>query len=193
MSSKNEPDIFEQMSIFQIMNLLDDPENTFSSEDISKIIDKLSGVKRKKESIEAKKRQQEERERREREAREAKERKEAHIREVTSMDLPLNWENAFNQDVRSQGVHADSISDGLIYSLSNLGRVDIEYICTKSEDGAFKNTGCLGSISISASETYKDVDPLGQTEGWSGSDDERCGGNADRNRPKDNPFKDIPA
>ena len=48
MSNKNEPDIFEQMSIFQIMNLLDDPENTFSSEDISKIIDKLSGVKRKK-------------------------------------------------------------------------------------------------------------------------------------------------
>ncbi len=35
MSNKNEPDIFEQMSIFQIMNLLDDPENTFSSEDIS--------------------------------------------------------------------------------------------------------------------------------------------------------------
>ena len=48
MSNKNEQDIFEQMSIFQIMNLLDDPENTFSSEDISKIIDKLSGVKRKK-------------------------------------------------------------------------------------------------------------------------------------------------
>lgn len=39
MSNKNEPDIFEQMSIFQIMNLLDDQENTFSSEDISKIID----------------------------------------------------------------------------------------------------------------------------------------------------------
>ena len=48
MRNKNEPDIFEQMSIFQIMNLLDDPENTFSSEDISKIIDKLSGAKRKK-------------------------------------------------------------------------------------------------------------------------------------------------
>ena len=43
MSNKNEPDIFEQMSIFQIMNLLDDRENTFSSEDISKIIDKLQG------------------------------------------------------------------------------------------------------------------------------------------------------
>ena len=105
MSNKNEPDIFEQMSIFQIMNLLDDPENTFSSEDISKIIDKLSGAKRKKESIEAKKRQQEERERREREAREAKERKEAHIREVTSMDLPLDWENApFPQEKLAGGI-----------------------------------------------------------------------------------------
>lgn len=80
-----------------MMNLLDDQENTFSSEDISKIIDKLSGVKRKKEAIETKKRQQEEREKREREAREAKERKEAHVREVTSMDLPLDWENAFNR------------------------------------------------------------------------------------------------
>lgn len=147
MSNKNEPDIFEQMSIFQIMNLLDDPENTFSSEDISKIIDKLSGVKRKKESIEAKKRQQEERERREREAREAKERKEAHIREVTSMDLPLDWENAFNQDVRTQGVHADSISDGLIYSLSNLGRVDIEYISSVTGEDYKKIIGALkGSI-----------------------------------------------
>ena len=128
MSKKHEPDNFEQMSIFQIMNLLDDPENIFSSEDISKIIDKLSDAKRKKESIEAKKRRQEERERREREAREAKERKEAHIREVTSMDLPLDWENVFDQDVRTKGVHADSISDGLMYSLSDLGRVDIEYI-----------------------------------------------------------------
>lgn len=96
MSKKHEPDNFEQMSIFGIMNLLDNTENTLSSDDISKIIDKLSDAKRKRESIEAKKRRQEEREKREREAREAKERKEAHIREVTSMDLPLDWENVFN-------------------------------------------------------------------------------------------------
>ena len=147
MSNKNEQDIFEQMSIFQIMNLLDDKENTFSSEDISKIIDKLSGVKRKKEAIETKKRQQEERERREREAREAKERKEAHIKEVTSMDLPLDWENAFNHDERTQGVHADSISDGLIYSLSNLGRVDIEYISSITGEDYKTIIGALkGSI-----------------------------------------------
>ena len=167
MSNKNEPDIFEQMSIFQIMNLLDDPENTFSSEDISKIIDKLSGAKRKKESIEAKKRQQEERERREREAREAKERKEAHIREVTSMDLPLDWENVFNQDVRTQGVHADSISDGLIYSLSNLGRVDIEYISSITGEDYKTIIGALkGSI-------YQNPETWGECfyKGWETSEE----------------------
>ena len=167
MSKKHEPDILEQMSIFQIMNLLDDPENTFSSEDISKIIDKLSGVKRKKEAIETKKRQQEERERREREAREAKERKEAHIREVTSMDLPLDWENAFNQDERTQGVHADSISDGLIYSLSNLGRVDIEYISSITGEDYKTIIGALkGSI-------YQNPETWGECfyKGWETSEE----------------------
>lgn len=48
MSKKHEPDNFEQMSIFGIMNLLDNTENTLSSDDISKIIDKLSDAKRKK-------------------------------------------------------------------------------------------------------------------------------------------------
>lgn len=167
MSKKHEPDILEQMSIFQIMNLLDDPENTFSSEDISKIIDKLSGVKRKKEAIETKKRQQEERERREREAREAKERKESHIREVTSMDLPLDWENAFNQDVRTQGIHADSISDGLIYSLSNLGRVDIEYISSITGEDYKTIIGALkGSI-------YQNPETWGECfyKGWETSEE----------------------
>ena len=69
MSKKHEPDNFEQMSIFGIMNLLDNTENTLSSDDISKIIDKLSDAKRKRESIEAKKRRQEEREKRERDLR----------------------------------------------------------------------------------------------------------------------------
>lgn len=167
MSKKHEPDVLEQMSIFQIMNLLDDPENTFSSEDISKIIDKLSGVKRKKEAIETKKRQQEERERREREAREAKERKESHIREVTSMDLPLDWENAFNQDVRTQGIHADSISDGLIYSLSNLGRVDIEYISSITGED-YKTIICALKGSI-----YQNPETWGECfyKGWETSEE----------------------
>lgn len=167
MSKKHEPDNFEQMSIFGIMNLLDNTENTLSSDDISKIIDKLSDAKRKKESIEAKKRRQEERERREREAREAKERKEAHIREVTSMDLPLDWENVFNQDVRTQGVHADSISDGLMYSLSDLGRVDIEYISSITGED-YKTIICALKGSI-----YQNPETWGECfyKGWETSEE----------------------
>lgn len=167
MSKKYEPDNFEQMSIFGIMNLLDNTENTLSSDDISKIIDKLSDAKRKKESIEAKKRRQEERERREREAREAKERKEAHIREVTSMDLPIDWENVFDQDVRTQGVHADSISDGLMYSLSNLGRVDIEYISSITGED-YKTIICALKGSI-----YQNPETWGECfyKGWETSEE----------------------
>lgn len=167
MSKKHEPDNFEQMSIFGIMNLLDNTENTLSSDDISKIIDKLSDAKRKKESIEVKKRRQEERERREREAREAKERKEAHIREVTSMDLPLDWENVFNQDVRTEGVHADSISDGLMYSLSNLGRVDIEYISSITGED-YKTIICALKGSI-----YQNPETWGECfyKGWETSEE----------------------
>lgn len=40
----------------------------------------------------------------------------------------MDWDNLFSGDPRAEGVHADSIPDGLILSLSNLGRVDIEYI-----------------------------------------------------------------
>lgn len=167
MSKKHEPDNFEQMSIFGIMNLLDNTENTLSSDDISKIIDKLSDAKRKKESIEVKKRQQEERERREREAREEKERKEAHIREVTSMDLPLDWENVFNQDVRTEGVHADSISDGLMYSLSDLGRVDIEYISSITGED-YKTIICALKGSI-----YQNPETWGECfyKGWETSEE----------------------
>ena len=167
MSKKHEPDNFEQMSIFRIMNLIDNTEITLITYDITKIIDKLSDAKRKKESIEAKKRRQEERERREREAREAKERKEAHIREVTSMDLPLDWENVFNQDVRTEGVHADSISDGLMYSLSNLGRVDIEYISSITGED-YKTIICALKGSI-----YQNPETWGECfyKGWETSEE----------------------
>lgn len=55
---------------------------------------------------------------------------EQHIQEVTSMELPMDWENVFHTDERAQGIGVESISDGLILSLSNLGRVDIEYIAS---------------------------------------------------------------
>ena len=63
-----------------------------------------------------------------RKAEDEERKKEQHILDVTSMDLPLNWENVFYIDERTQGIHTDSISDALILSLTNLGYVDIEYI-----------------------------------------------------------------
>jgi len=50
------------------------------------------------------------------------------IEEITCMDLPLDYENLFENDVRAEGIIVDSASDGLIASLNVLGRVDIEYI-----------------------------------------------------------------
>ncbi len=48
--------------------------------------------------------------------------------DITNMDLPLDWENAFGNDERTNGVRVDSSADGLILSLNDLGCVDIEYI-----------------------------------------------------------------
>ena len=44
------------------------------------------------------------------------------------MDLPLDWNNHYSCDERAAGIHAESISDGLVLSQINLGVVDIEYI-----------------------------------------------------------------
>lgn len=57
-----------------------------------------------------------------------KEENEKHIEEVTCMDLPLDWSNVFSSDARATDVLVDSPADGLVLSLNNLGRVDIEYI-----------------------------------------------------------------
>ena len=50
------------------------------------------------------------------------------IEEVTSWDLPTDFENSFALDPRALDVHTESISDGLVLSLCNIGCVDIEYI-----------------------------------------------------------------
>ncbi|MBO4983630.1 MAG: DEAD/DEAH box helicase family protein [Clostridia bacterium] len=52
----------------------------------------------------------------------------AQIEEITSWDLPTDFENSFALDPRANGVYTESISDGLILSLCNVGCVDIEYI-----------------------------------------------------------------
>ena len=48
--------------------------------------------------------------------------------DLNAADLTLDWESAFGDNFNNEEVHAESISDALILSLSNKGRVDIQYI-----------------------------------------------------------------
>lgn len=134
-------------SIFDILGIIENSEKELSSEELSMAISKLQAVKRRAEKRESVKRNLQEQinaaelkrgeeanrkkceqEKCERAEKETKINEEKHIESVTCMDLPLDWENIFNSDERTQGVHVDSIADGLILSLTELGRVDIEYI-----------------------------------------------------------------
>ena len=118
------------------------------------------------------KREEEERERAEKKARRERElerkRKETeHIEAVTSMELPTDFENVFNNDTRAQGIHTDSIPDGLIMSLNTLGRVDIEYISSVTgQDYKTVITALKGSI-------YQNPETWGECfyKGWETSDE----------------------
>ena len=78
-----------------------------------------------KEELERKER--EERIRQAKKAKKEEKRHREHVASITCMDLPLDFSNAFegNTEICS---HVESIPDGLVASLDNLGRVDIEYI-----------------------------------------------------------------
>lgn len=92
------------------------------------LINELYALKRKQDIIEAEQKRKAAEAEQARREQEEKERMEAHIRDVTCMDLPLDWENAFYSDPRTSGIHAESASDALVMSLTTLGKVDIEYI-----------------------------------------------------------------
>ena len=161
--NKNRED-FSQLSL---LDMLTGVYGNFSSAEIEAAIDKLRKAKLAAERREELEQYRKEKREAERKVAEEKAKKEAHVREVTSMDLPLDWENAFNQDVRTQGVHADSISDGLIYSLSNLGRVDIEYISSITGEDYKTIIGALkGSI-------YQNPETWGECfyKGWETSEE----------------------
>ena len=118
----------EQLSIFEqvLEKLAKGGDIHATSDELIKIIEHLVDVKNetiKKEETERKLQKEMEAKRK---AEEERMQHDLHIQSVTSMDLPLDWENAFSDDSRTQGVHVDSISDALILSLSNLAKVDIE-------------------------------------------------------------------
>ena len=121
-------DMFKKSIFVDLIDEKDVEENAVTSDDLSKIIRKLLNEKNK--LAEKEKKEQEEREKLEilRKKEEARQKEEQRIEEITSMELPLDWENLFDNDPRTAGVHAESISDALIMSLSNLGKVDIEYM-----------------------------------------------------------------
>ena len=144
MSKNKSTDDFSRLGLLDMLTGVD---GNFSSAEIKAAIDKLRKAKLAAERREELEKYRKEKREAARKAAEEKAQKEAHVREVTCMDLPLDWENVFNRDVRTQGVHADSISDGLVYSLSNLGRVDIEYISSITGEDYKTVIGALkGSI-----------------------------------------------
>ena len=120
----------EQMDSFEqlIEKLATAGSSTASSSELTRLIDHLIATREKTIKKEEDERRRNEEAEAKRRLKEERDQYDAHIEQITSMDLPLDWENIFSNDERTQGVHVDSISDALIMSLSNLARVDIEYI-----------------------------------------------------------------
>ena len=82
-----------QMSLFDALGIPDNLGESTSAQEIADVIKKLQKAQQAAQIREEKERRKREREEARRKACEEKERKEAHIREVTSMDLPLDWNN----------------------------------------------------------------------------------------------------
>ncbi len=152
-----------------LLSLLDDADGTqeLTSADLERVIKRLACEKRRMKQAERRERERREAEERERKEREAQERERAHVEQVTSMDLPLDWENAFFGDARAAGVHAGSASDGLVLSLANLGKVDIEYIA------AITGLDCKTVIEELRGSIYQNPQTWGECfyKGWESADE----------------------
>lgn len=107
--------------------------SAFGISDIEKIEDLIYELEQRKSYLEIEK---EEYEREEEERRLIEEKREAerthreHVISVTSMELPLDWNNAFDDSSLTENIYVESIADGYIKCLNSLGRVDIEYIAS---------------------------------------------------------------
>lgn len=60
-------------------------------------------------------------------AKRAERKRKERAKEITALELPLDYTNRFEEDARAH-VHCDSIAEGLLVSLDALGLVDIEFI-----------------------------------------------------------------
>lgn len=157
----------EQLTLFDILNSSVDALTEMPASDLEAAIEKLRKAKRlsaEKRESEHRRREEEERARREREERE---KKEAHVRKVTCMELPLDWNNAYFADARAQGVHFESSVDALVHCLATLGRVDIEYIASVTGDD------CKTVICALKGAIYQNPDTWGECfyQGWETSEE----------------------
>jgi N12 class adenine-specific DNA methylase len=86
---------------------------------------------------------------------------------VRRRDLPSDWRNAFADDARSQGVRAESAGDGLLLSLRNLNRVDIEYIAE------ITGLSCSDALHALGSAVYQNPDSFDACfyKGWETADE----------------------
>ena len=138
-----------------------------NSDDLADIINQLYEVKREQDQIEAEQKRKADEAEQKRKAQEEAERREAHIRDVTSMDLPLDWENVFNSDARTSGVHAESAADALVMSLAALGKVDIEYMASVTGLSYKEVIGALRGSIYQNPETWDEC----FYKGWESSDE----------------------
>ena len=122
---KNKVENPSQSSLFDdILAELQKARGKVSSSDISDAIKKLisarEDAKKREAAQQARQKEEAAQKAREEAARKAEAERQAqedHIQEVTSMDLPMDWENLFAGDSRAEGVHADSIPAGLYMAL----------------------------------------------------------------------------
>ena len=157
--NNEEESAHKQLSIFDVMNAVDSGAEDVSVSDIDRMISLLQNKKKEIHEEEKRKREEAERqaaierrrervekerirreqkvkeerrcrEERERLEAEAKRKEEEHVAEVTSMELPMDWENFFDTDPSTADVHVESIPDGFVKCLNTFGYVDIEYIAS---------------------------------------------------------------
>ena len=162
---------YEQLNIFDLLKI--SAVSNASSSDLTSLIGRLQSVQREKEREERAERERRQREyqiEQQRKARAAqeererleKERKEQHIRDVTSMELAMDWENFYVTDETVAQNHVESIPDGFIKCLNAKGCVDIEYIA------AISGSDCKTVIERLKGSIYQNPNKWGECfyKGW---------------------------
>lgn len=153
----------EKNTLISLLDAIVSGETEMSSDEIISAINTLKAERKKAAKKETKK-EKEDRISTEKEL--EKKIVEAHVKEVTSYDLPLDFENSFLGDERACSEIIDSIPDALVKCLNTLGRVDIEFIAMATQKD-FKTVikALKGSI-------YQNPETWGECfyKGWETSD-----------------------